>query len=113
MLDFRPDLVLVVDVILQLDHDVAHAVLRGGGGLRPLDLLVGHQELLERAGQLLLDLFAGGARIEAHDYTLADGVLRKLLFRNVDKPEDAEQEEAPDEQEGDAEVAHRPRHEVV
>ena len=113
VLDFRPDLVLVVDVILQLDHDVAHAVLRGGGGLRPLDLLVGHQELLERAGQLFLDLFAGGARIEAHHYTLADGVLRKLLFRNVDKPEDAEQEEAPDEQEGDAEVAHRPRHEVV
>lgn len=106
--DLRPYLVLVANVVLQFDQDVAHAVHRGRSGLGPLDLLVGHQELLEGTGQLLLDLLARRPGIDPHDDTLTDRELGKLLLGNMDQSEDSEQEQAPDDQEGDTEVPASP-----
>lgn len=113
VLDLRPHFVLVVDIVVEFDHDVAHAVLRRGGGLAALDLLVGHQELFERPGQLLFDLFARGAGIEADDHALPDRVFGELLLGDARQGVDAEDEEAPHDEEGDAEIPHGPRNDVI
>ena len=104
VLDFRPYLVLVVHIVVQLDHHVTHAVLRRGGGLRTLHLLVGHQELFERLRQLLFDLLGRRPGIDAHDDALPDRVLGELLLGNARKGVDSEHEQAAHDQEGDAKI---------
>ena len=100
-------------MVFEFDHHVAHAVLRRGGGLRPFDLLVSHQELFERLGELLLDLFARGAGIDAHHHALADRVFRELLLGNMHQPVNTEGEQAAHDEKGDAEIAHRPRYYIA
>ena len=111
--DLRPDFVLVVDIVVEFDHHVTHAVLRRGGGLVAFDLLVGHQELFEGLGQLLLDLFGGSAGIEADDHPLADRILGELLLGNARQRIDSEEEQTADDEERDAEVPHGPGYDVV
>ena len=82
MFDFTPYLILVVNIVIQLYHHNAHAVLRCGGGLFAVHLTVCKQIALQRASHLLLHLFAGSSRIYGYYHTLTDGGMREFIFRH-------------------------------
>lgn len=106
VLDLGPHFVFVVDVVVQLDHDVDDAVLREGVGLGFLDFFVSEEEAFEGLGKLLFDFGGGGAGVDPHHEALPDGEGGKFLLGHHPQPVDAECDEKSDDQEHDPVVAH-------
>ena len=93
MLDFRPHLVLVVHLVVQVDEHHCHAVLRRRCGLGAVYLAIGEEIALERARHLLFDFLAGGTRIDGHHHALADGERWKLVLGHHPHAVDADAKE--------------------
>ena len=113
MLDFRPDFVFVIDIVVQFDHDITHPVLGSRDRLVSFYLLVGHQELFERFGQLFLDFFSRSSGIQPHDNPLTDGIFRTFLFGDPRQGIDPENKKASNNKESNAEIPHGPCYDVV
>ena len=108
VLHLAPHLVLVVDVVVQPDHDHAHAVLGRRRGLLAVDFLIGEQIALQRTGHLLLHFLCRGSGIDGHYHALADGEGGEFVLGHDIHAIDAHQEQQHGEQQRDGVVVERP-----
>ena len=79
---FRPELIRILDRLVQLDIDEHHAVAAGGKGLFAAHFLEPEEPLLDLAGDLVFHLLRGRARIDGGHNAGADGDLRILAPRH-------------------------------
>ena len=108
VLDLAPDLIFVVDVIVQVDEHHRHTILGSGSGLGTLHLGISEKETLQRARHLLLYLFGRGAGEDSDDHPLTDGEGRELILRHDVHPIDAYAEENDNDEQGNAIVLEGP-----
>ena len=98
VLYLRPDLVLIIHIVVEFNHHDTHAVLRLRGGLLTIYLAIGEEVALKRTSHLLFDLLAGGTRIYSHYHTLTDGGVRKLILRHDIHAVDAHHKQYADDE---------------
>ena len=99
MLDFRPHLVLVVHLVVEVDEHHRHAILRCRRSLRAVHLAIGEEIAFQRARHLLFHLLTRGTRIDGHHHALTDGERRELVLWHHPHAVDADAEEDGNEQE--------------
>ena len=104
MLELRPELVLVLKVLIELHHDNAHAVARVGIGLLLQYFFVAEDVVLQRFGHLLFHLFRRGARKDGGNDALAHRVVGKLVLVDHLQTEDAKHHQAAHQQDDDLPV---------
>ena len=89
MLELRPELVLVRQLIVQFHLNDAQTVLRIRYGLFLLYLFISKDVFLQRFRHLFLHLLRGHTRIDGNDDTLTDGKVGELVLIDVRKAIDA------------------------
>ena len=83
MLELRPELILVFNVLVELHDDDGHAIARITDGLFLQHLFVGEDVALQRLRDLLLHILRGRARIDGRHDTLANGVVGELILIDI------------------------------
>ena len=107
MLDFRPYLILVVDLFVQFQHHHAHAVRRGTGSFLAPHFLELEKIAFQRFGYLLLHFLGRGAGIDGYHHSLTDGKTGEGILRHLVKAVESEYEKQNDEQRRQTVVAHQ------
>ena len=98
VLDLRPDLILVVDLVVEAHHDDAETVLRRGARLGAAHLAEGEQVALEGLGHLGLHLLGRGTRVGSYHHTLTDGECREFVLGHDVHAVDAQYEQDADDE---------------
>ena len=106
MFDFRPYLVLVVDVFFQLYHRIHHSVAGHRISFVFTDLFVGKEKLLQRFGQLFLDLCRRRTGIDPDNNALSDSESRKFLLGHFQQCVNAHKDEQGNQKKCNAPVPH-------
>ena len=102
--ELRPELILILEILVEFDDDDTHAVARIGVRLLFQHLFIGEDIVLERLGHLLLHLFRRGAGEDGSHDALAHRVVGKLILIDHLQAEDAEDYEATNQQNDDLSV---------
>ena len=96
MLDFTPDFVFVVNVVVEGDHHDAQAVLGCGRGFFAVDFLKREKISFEGPRHLGFYLFAGCSGIDGGYDSFTDCKRRKFILWHIVHPEYSEEEQDAD-----------------
>ena len=112
VLEFRPELVLVLDVIVQFYLDDGYRVAAVRLGLHLVHVLVGEDVFLQGLRHLLLHLQCRGAWINGYHHALTDGDVGELVLPDAVETIETKGDKHAGNHDDYLPVVHRPLYEV-
>ena len=104
MFELRPELILVLDVLIEFHNDDGHTVARIAHGLLLQHLFIREDVTLQGLRHLLLHFLRGCSRIDRSHDTLAHGVIGELILIDIHQSINAECHKARHQQNDDLPV---------